>query len=85
MFQMIDHQRIKEELRVLRMKTKELLSKRAFANFEKRSLHLRSIQLGISPDKRDLDDEEKLEKKLLDQYFDLFQEFFPELKAKWEK
>ncbi len=81
---MVNHERIKEEIRVLHMKSKELLSKRAFVNFEKRYAHLRSMQLGLSPDRRDLHDEEKLEKKFLDEYFDLLQEYFPELKGKWE-
>ena len=77
-------ERLKEEIRVLRMKREHLLSKRGFENFEKRKSCLRAIQLGLSPDKRGLNNSEKTEMEYLKEYFELLEEYFPELKRKWE-
>lgn len=80
---MVHLDRIKEEIRVLRIKDRSLLSSRVFENFNKRFSYFEAIRLGLSPDKSDLSDEDIIEFKYLKEYFDLLQEYFPDLRKKW--
>jgi hypothetical protein len=80
---MVHIDRIKEEIRVLRIKDRSLLSSRVFENFNKRISYFESIRLGLSPDKSGLSDEDIIEFKYLKEYFDLLQEYFPDLSKKW--
>lgn len=80
---MVHIDRIKEEIRVLRIKDRSLLSSRVFENFNKRFSYFEAIRLGLSPDKSDLSDEDIIEFKYLKEYFDLLQEYFPDLRKKW--
>jgi hypothetical protein len=80
---MVHIDRIKEEIRVLRIKDRSLLSSRVFENFNKRISYFEAIRLGLSPDKSGLSDEDMIEFKYLKEYFDLLQEYFPDLSKKW--
>ena len=80
---MVHLDRIKEEIRVLRIKDRSLLSSRVFENFNKRISYFEAIRLGLSPDKSGLSDEDIIEFKYLKEYFDLLQEYFPDLSKKW--
>ena len=80
---MVHLDRIKEEIRVLRIKDRSLLSSRVFENFNKRFSYFEAIRLGQSPDKSGLSDEDMIEFKYLKEYFDLLQEYFPDLSKKW--
>jgi hypothetical protein len=80
---MVHIDRIKEEIRVLRIKDRSLLSSRVFENFNKRISYFEAIRLGLSPDKSGLSDEDIIEFKYLKEYFDLLQEYFPDLSKKW--
>lgn len=80
---MVHLDRIKEEIRVLRIKDRSLLSSRVFENFNKRFSYFEAIRLGLGPDKSGLSDEDMIEFKYLKEYFDLLQEYFPDLSKKW--
>ena len=80
---MVHIDRIKEEIRVLRIKDRSLLSSRVFENFNKRLSYFEAIRLGLSPDKSGLSDEDMIEFKYLKEYFDLLQEYFPDLSKKF--
>ena len=80
---MVHLDRIKEEIRVLRIKDRSLLSSRVFENFNKRFSYFEAIRLGLSPDKSGLSDEDMIEFKYLKEYFDLLKEYFPDLSKKW--
>lgn len=80
---MVHIDRIKEEIRVLRIKDRSLLSSRGFENFNKRISYFEAIRLGLSPDKSGLSDEDMIELKYLKEYFDLLYEYFPDLSKKW--
>ena len=80
---MVHIDRIKEEIRVLRIKDRSLLSSRVFENFNKRISYFEAIRLGLSPDKSGLSEEDMIEFKYLKEYFDLLKEYFPDLSKKW--
>ena len=80
---MVHLDRIKEELRVLRIKDRSLLSPRVFENFYKRISYFEAMRMGMSPDKGGLSDEDMIEFNYLQEYFDLLKEYFPDLSKKW--
>lgn len=80
---MVHLDRIKEEIRVLRIKDRSLLSSRVFENFNKRFSYFEAIRLGLGPYKSGLSEEDMIEFKYLKEYFDLLKEYFPDLSKKW--
>jgi len=81
---MVHLDRIKEELRVLRIKDRSLLSPRVFENFYKRISYFEAMRMGMSPDKEGLSDEDMIiEFNYLKEYFKLLKEYFPDLSKKW--
>lgn len=80
---MVHLDRIKEELRVLRIKDRSLLSSRVFENFYKRFSYFEAMRMGMSPDKGGLSHEDMIEFNYLQEYFDLLKEYFPDLSKKW--
>ena len=80
---MVHLDRIKEELRVLRIKDRSLLSSRVFENFYKRISYFEAMRMGMSPDKKGLSDEDMIEFNYLKEYFNLLKEYFPDLSKKW--
>ena len=80
---MVHLDRIREEIRVLRIKDETLLSFRVFENFDSRVAHFKTILMGMFPERVTLTREETMEKEYLDLYFKTLEDTFPELSAKW--
>jgi hypothetical protein len=82
---MVHLDRIREEIRVLKLGNEKLLSEKIFLVFTRRLDYFNSIHLGLSPESRIIDELEMKEEELLNEYIDLFKDNFPCIYSLWSK
>ncbi len=82
---MVHLDRIREEIRVLKLGNEKLLSEKIFLVFTRRLDYFNSIHLGLSPESRIIDELDMKEEELLNEYIDLFKDTFPCTYILWSK
>ena len=82
---MVHLDRIREEIRVLKLGNEKLLSEKIFLVFIRRLDYFNSIHLGLSPESRIIDELDMKEEELLNEYIDLFKDTFPCTYSLWSK
>ena len=82
---MVHLDRIREEIRVLKLGNEKLLSEKIFLVFTRRLDYFKSVHLGLSPDSRIIDELDMKEEELLNEYIDLFKDNFPGTYSLWSK
>lgn len=82
---MVHLDRIREEIRVLKLGNEKLLSEKIFLVFTRRLDYFNSIHMGLSPESRIIDELDMKEEELLNEYIDLFKDNFPCTYILWSK
>ncbi len=82
---MVHLDRIREEIRVLKLGNEKLLSEKIFLVFTRRLDYFNSIHLGLSPESRIIDELDMKEEELLNEYIDLLKDNFPCTYILWSK